>query len=228
MYAYATARSGPPDRRAERVRTARLIIGDVNADDRPDTVVTAAVLDALICRCDGDLDGAETALSAVVDLHHQVRFCLMTGLPGLELAAVRLEGGRPAEAIDAARPTLIRLAVLDGVGLLRMDGADTHRAVLETCRTDPELGSFATCALGQLAAPSEASGLLVPDTGERLTTRELDVLRLVIAGDSNRVIAERLFIGERTVKSHMTSLMRKLSVGSRTAAVARARELGVG
>ena len=53
-------------------------------------------------------------------------------------------------------------------------------------------------------------GWLYPETGERLTTRELDVLRLVTAGASNRVIAERLFIGERTVKSHMTSLMRKL------------------
>lgn len=81
-------------------------------------------------------------------------------------------------------------------------------------------------ALRKLAEPAPVSGLMVPETGERLTTRELDVLHLVIAGESNRRIAERLFIGERTVKSHMTSIMRKLGVTSRTAAIARCRELG--
>jgi ATP/maltotriose-dependent transcriptional regulator MalT len=68
---------------------------------------------------------------------------------------------------------------------------------------------------------------VVPETGARLTARELEVLRLVAAGGSNREIGRRLFISERTVKSHMTSLMRKLNVASRTAAVARGRSLGI-
>jgi LuxR family maltose regulon positive regulatory protein len=226
MYAYATARSGCADGHLSGPRAARVLLGNVSAEDRPDTMVTAGVLDALICRTQGDLDGAEAALVAVGDLHRQVRFCLLTGLVDLELAAVRLESGRTAQAIETARPTLTRLARLDAVGLLLMDGPGTHRAVLEAFRSDTALGGFAERALQELAEPAPVSGLMVPETGERLTTRELDVLHLVIAGESNRRIAERLFIGERTVKSHMTSIMRKLGVTSRTAAIARCRELG--
>lgn len=227
MYAYALARSGSPEVRVGRVRAARVLLGEVSAEDRPDTAVTAAVLDALICRSDGDLEGAEAALVAAGDLHRHVRFCLLTGLIDLELAAIRLASGRAADAIETARPTLVQLAGLDGVGLLLMDGAATHREVLAACRADPEVGEFAARALRRLTEPTAASGLVVPETGERLTTRELDVLHLVIAGQSNRAIAEQLFIGERTVKTHMTSIMRKLAVSSRTAAVARCRELEI-
>jgi DNA-binding CsgD family transcriptional regulator len=47
----------------------------------------------------------------------------------------------------------------------------------------------------------------------------------VAAGASNREIAGSLFIGEATVKSHLTRILRKLEASSRTHAVARAREL---
>lgn len=228
MYAYALARSGSPDVRVDRVRAARVLLGEVSAEDRPDTAVTAAVVDAVICRDAGDLAGAEASLVAAGVRHRHVRFCLLTGLVDLELAAIRLASGRAADAIETARPTLAQLAGLDGVGLLLMDGSDTHRAVLGACRADPEVGEFAERALRRLSEQTVASGLVVPETGERLTTRELDVLHLVIAGQSNRAIAERLFIGERTVKTHMTAIMRKLAVSSRTAAVARCRHLGIG
>ncbi len=228
MYAYALARSGPPAGRHERVRAARVPLGAVSAVDRPDTAVTAAVLDSLHHRHEGDLEAAEAALVAVGDLHHRARFCLLTGLVDLELAAIRLASGRVRAAIETARPTLRQLAAWEGIGLLSMDGRDTHRPVLEACREDPEVGAFARRALRSLTAPVAASGLVVPETGERLTARELEVMHLVIGGASNRAIATRLTIGERTVKSHMTSLMRKLGVGSRTAAIARCRELGVG
>ncbi|MBD2759394.1 response regulator transcription factor [Yimella sp. cx-573] len=61
----------------------------------------------------------------------------------------------------------------------------------------------------------------------RLSERELDVLRLVAEGCSNRVVATRLFVTEATVKSHLVHIFDKLGVDSRTAAVSRARELGL-
>lgn len=60
-----------------------------------------------------------------------------------------------------------------------------------------------------------------------LTPRELDVLRLVAAGCSNRAIGERLFIGEATVKSHLLRVFEKLGVHDRTRAVTLAMERGL-
>ena len=64
------------------------------------------------------------------------------------------------------------------------------------------------------------------DAGDRLTAREAEVLTLVAEGRSNRDIGRALFLSEATVKSHLVHIFTKLGVGSRTAAVARARELG--
>jgi predicted ATPase/DNA-binding CsgD family transcriptional regulator len=57
----------------------------------------------------------------------------------------------------------------------------------------------------------------------RLTPREVDVLKLVAEGYSDKAIAETLFIGPGTVRSHLANAYSKLGVGSRTAAVAIAR-----
>ncbi|NPV73708.1 MAG: response regulator transcription factor [Pelotomaculum sp.] len=55
-----------------------------------------------------------------------------------------------------------------------------------------------------------------------LTRREVDVLRLVAQGDSNRSIAQKLFISEKTVKNHLTSIFQKLGVDDRTQAALHA------
>ncbi|QNG20856.1 response regulator transcription factor [Rhodococcus triatomae] len=77
-------------------------------------------------------------------------------------------------------------------------------------------------------SPTVASKLMSrvrrPETS--LTPREIEVLRLVAAGHSNREIGKELFLSETTVKSHLVHIFGKLGVRSRTSAVARARELG--
>jgi LuxR family maltose regulon positive regulatory protein len=60
-----------------------------------------------------------------------------------------------------------------------------------------------------------------------LTERELEVLRLLARGMSNRQISHRLFLTEGTVKQHLHNIYQKLDVRSRTQAVARARELSL-
>jgi LuxR family maltose regulon positive regulatory protein len=70
------------------------------------------------------------------------------------------------------------------------------------------------------SAASPAAGLPEP-----LSERELEVLRLIASGKSNRRIASELFVSVGTVKTHINNLYRKLDAHSRTQALARAREL---
>ncbi|MEV0839462.1 AAA family ATPase [Actinocatenispora sera] len=66
-----------------------------------------------------------------------------------------------------------------------------------------------------------------PSYGDRLSPRELQVVRLVVAGRTNRQIADALVLSRQTVGSHVRSVLRKLRVASRTAIAVRAVELGL-
>ena len=60
-----------------------------------------------------------------------------------------------------------------------------------------------------------------------LTARELEILRLVARGLSNAEIAQRVFISEKTVRNHLTSIFDKLDVDSRAKAIVLARDGGL-
>ncbi len=66
-----------------------------------------------------------------------------------------------------------------------------------------------------------------PDAPEALTDRETDVLRLLAEGQSNKEIARNLSIGEKTVKTHVSSILAKLNVPSRTQAALYAVRIGL-
>ncbi len=75
-------------------------------------------------------------------------------------------------------------------------------------------------------APPSPAQRAVPLT-EPLTDRELEVLRCIADGLSNREIAERLVITEGTVKNHVSNLIAKLDVRDRTQALLKAQEIGL-
>lgn len=66
-----------------------------------------------------------------------------------------------------------------------------------------------------------------PGARRGLTQRESEILALVVNGLSNRAIATKLTIGDETVKTHLSSIYRKLGVGDRTGAVATALREGI-
>jgi len=66
-----------------------------------------------------------------------------------------------------------------------------------------------------------------PELVEPLTQRELEVLRLVAAGQANREIADELVVVVDTAKKHVRHILRKLGASNRTQSVAHARALGL-
>jgi DNA-binding NarL/FixJ family response regulator len=81
---------------------------------------------------------------------------------------------------------------------------------------------------GQKRIPSEIAAELADHaTDDPLTEREIDVLRLIAAGNSNKQIADQLSIGEATVKSHVTNILSKLGANDRAHAVTIGLKRGI-
>ncbi len=87
---------------------------------------------------------------------------------------------------------------------------------------DAALAGRTTASAARLAA-----GEFWPGAHLGLTQRESEVLSLMVAGHHNRAIASRLVVGEETVKSHVSSVYRKLDVSDRSSAVATALREGL-
>ena len=96
----------------------------------------------------------------------------------------------------------------DDTGTLELGAA---RGVFERLGAAPALAHLD--ALGKSAASTQRHGL---------TGRELQVLRLIAAGKTNKAIATELFLSERTIDRHVSSIFSKLNVPSRAAATAYA------
>lgn len=90
---------------------------------------------------------------------------------------------------------------------------------------DKVLGEFRRLGEDDDGAAGEARGS--PRGGDGLTARELEVLQLVVEGSSNAQIAETLFISEKTVKNHITNILRKLDLSDRTQAAVYALHHGL-
>jgi DNA-binding NarL/FixJ family response regulator len=91
---------------------------------------------------------------------------------------------------------------------------------------DPPVATKVLAEFSRLRAQARAGNA---DNVEGLfTSRELDVLKLLVRGASNKEIAAALFVSEGTVKNHVTHILSKLQVSGRAQAALRARELGYG
>jgi len=89
-----------------------------------------------------------------------------------------------------------------------------------------------SAAAGQVHLSPQAAARLVrdvraPDHPQTLTSRETDVLKLLAQGQSNKEIAQALAIGEKTVHSHVSNILAKLNVPSRTQAALYAIRTGL-
>ena len=87
-------------------------------------------------------------------------------------------------------------------------------------------------AAGQVQLGPEAAAKLMremrtPDSPEALTERETEVLKLVARGWANKQVARELFVEEKTVKAHVSGILRKLGVTSRTQAALHAVRAGL-
>jgi LuxR family maltose regulon positive regulatory protein len=157
-------------------------------------------------------------------LERQTPTVAIVGSARLLLARLYVEMKRPDKALAELTPVLAECERENTPGLILKEGhivVPVLRLAVERSVHAP----FAARLLELLGATGEPRPVPVPGTGETLTPREVEVLRLIVAGAANRVIAEQLVVSESTVKTHTYHIFQKLGVSSRTQAAARARDL---
>jgi two-component system, NarL family, response regulator LiaR len=123
-------------------------------------------------------------------------------------------------------------SVLDNGSVVKAVRAGAIGYLLKDANSVELVHSIKAAAAGQVQLSPKAAALLVqeiqaPESPETLTGRELDVLRLLAAGKSNREIAEELVLGERTIKTHVSNILGKLGLSSRTQAALYAVRVGL-
>jgi DNA-binding NarL/FixJ family response regulator len=142
-------------------------------------------------------------------------------------AAVLLAEGRPKDALQTSGQALQLWTELDArheAALTRVLIADACVAVGDTEGAELARSAARTTfeALGAAPDLARLDRGATPGRPAGLTSRELEVLRVLAQGKTNRVIAEKLYISEKTVASHVSHIFTKLGVSSRAAATAYA------
>ena len=182
----------------------------------------------------GQAVGAERALVVVAELDPDIVLCdvRMQGSSGLDLCLALRER-------DPDRKIVMLSVYEDEQYLFQALRVGASGYLLKSISSDELVRQLELAHRGQTAidpgmaarAADTAARLqrdeFWPGARQGLTQRESEILSYVVSGLSNRGIAAKLVIGEETVKTHLSSIYRKLGVGDRTGAVATALREGI-
>jgi DNA-binding CsgD family transcriptional regulator len=221
----------------------RLVQGQVDAaaaairrvvDAAQDRVARSRLLPAHveIMLAAGDIDAARAAADELSGIAADLDAPLLRALAAQAQGAVLLLEGDARAALAALRPAwtawqelevpyeAARARVLIGLACRQLGDEDSAEMELDAAHW-----IFGRLGAGPDVAHAQSlSGKAAATPASGLTARELEVLRLVATGKTNRVIAADLFVSEKTVARHVSNIFTKLGLSSRAAATAYAYE----
>lgn len=211
-------------REFEHITLARVLLARSKSDRAEHSMLEVMnLLERLLHAAEeGERTGSIIEILILQALTHQMQGNISAALRPLERALSLAEPeGYVRIFVDEGPPMAVLLAKLHEHRRKRSRAALTNLplAYIERLLARGERVQEGI-SLAAPSAPAPAQSLLDP-----LTERELEVLRLIAAGLSNRAIAARLVLALSTVKSYVNTIYGKLQVESRTQAVARARAL---
>lgn len=213
-------------RTAAAVGALRRLLGEFADPVQRSQVLPAAVE---VFLAGADTTAADAAAVELAEIATSFESPSLNARAACARGAVALASGDPAAALPSlrrgwqlwqehgARYDAARARTLIGLAFRELGDDDSAAAELTVARR-----SFHE--LGARADVRTVDALLTPSFPDRLTAREVEVLRLVAAGRTNPQIATTLFLSEKTVARHLSNIFGKIHVSSRTAAAAYAIE----
>jgi NarL family two-component system response regulator LiaR len=151
---------------------------------------------------------------------------LMPGLDGISATAIIRREAPDTEVVALT-------SVLEDASIVEAIRAGAIGYLLKDTEAHELVRAIKAAAAGQVQLSPEVAARLLREVRtpemvhEPLTDRETDVLRLLASGRTNKEISQILFIGEQTVKSHVSHILNKLGVPSRTQAALYAIRIGL-
>lgn len=153
----------------------------------------------------------------------------------MDLLMPEMDGVSATTAVRRELPDIEVIAltsVLEDSAVIGAIRAGAIGYLLKDTESDDLIRAIKAAAAGQVQLSPKAAARLMrevraPESPEALTERETDVLRLLAEGKANKEIAQALTIGEKTVKTHVSSILGKLNVTSRTQAALYAVRIGL-
>lgn len=178
-----------------------------------------------------DVVGEATNGAEAIDLARQLRPDVVL----MDLLMPVLDGIAATTAIRREIPGTEVLALTSVLEDEKVVGAIRAGAIgylLKDTEGDELRNAIKAAAAGQVQLSPKAAARLMrevnaPNSPEVLTERETEVLRLMAMGQANKEIARTLNIGEKTVKTHVSNILGKLGVQSRTQAALHAVRIGL-
>jgi NarL family two-component system response regulator LiaR len=175
----------------------------------------------------GEAQTGRDAIDLARSLHPNVVLMdlLMPGMDGITATAAIREAQPDVEVVALT-------SVLEDASVAGAIRAGAVGYLLKNASPDELRSAIRAAAQGQVRLSPEAAARLVrevraPESPEALTKREIEVLRLVAAGRANKEIARELEVAEQTIKAHVSSVLSKLGVQSRTQAALHAFRIGL-
>jgi DNA-binding NarL/FixJ family response regulator len=175
----------------------------------------------------GEAQTGRDAIELARSLHPDVVLMdlLMPGVDGITATAAIREAQPDVEVVALT-------SVLEDASVAGAIRAGAVGYLLKNASPDELRSAIRAAAQGQVRLSPEAAARLVrevraPESPEALTKREIEVLRLVAAGRANKEIARELEVAEQTIKTHVSSVLSKLGVQSRTQAALHAFRIGL-
>ena len=198
--------------------------GIKQAYEWPAGPVVRVMMKGLLEIADKDYPAAEQTLHQASKLQSEVLVSTNFGNARLLLAYLYYCWDQPEIALKELAPVLAYHQKHETPGLLLLAGS-VLIPLFQLAITSNIYAEFAGQLVTMLKQEKTPKPLFLPETGETLTPREVEVLQLLATGASNRAIASELDISIPTVKTHVSRILGKLNVQSRARVAAAARDL---